>query len=102
MIYYIYIKFIDLIFVLIWNLCEIKLFILGSNSNNRLFNELLECVDTGRSDYSFFNPRLLANWSGPKAWKDVAMAQSLRSLEPSSIIFKNIYSTNLYSKMFNK
>jgi len=44
---------------------------------------LLECIDGVHREYSYFNPKLLANWKGPKAWKAQAMAKALKSCTPS-------------------
>jgi len=43
----------------------------------------LECIDNVDREYSFFNPKLLANWKGPKAWKAQAMVKALKSCTPS-------------------
>jgi len=48
---------------------------------------LLKCMDHVNRDYSYFNPKLLANWKGPmKTWKAHAMLSALRSCNPSNYI----------------
>ncbi|KAL5237851.1 hypothetical protein ACI65C_005261 [Semiaphis heraclei] len=59
---------------------------LGTNSNDKdttLLDELLKCIDGVDRDYSYFSPKLLSNWKGPKAWKAHAMAKALKSCTPS-------------------
>ncbi|KAL4154521.1 hypothetical protein QTP88_000380 [Uroleucon formosanum] len=59
---------------------------LDSNSNDEdknLLDGLLDCIDNVDRDYSFFNPKLLANWNGPKAWKAQAMMKALKSCTPT-------------------
>uniref|UniRef100_A0A2S2PTA6 Condensin complex subunit 2 n=2 Tax=Schizaphis graminum TaxID=13262 RepID=A0A2S2PTA6_SCHGA len=59
---------------------------LDSNSNDKnttVLDGLLECIDNVDRDYSFFNPKLLANWKGPKAWKAQAMMKALKSCNPT-------------------
>ncbi|XP_022177180.1 uncharacterized protein LOC111038410 [Myzus persicae] len=59
---------------------------LDSNSNDKdtsVFDGLVECIDGVNSDYSLFNPKLLAKWNGPKAWKAQAMMKALKSCTPS-------------------
>ncbi|XP_060847393.1 uncharacterized protein LOC132926971 isoform X2 [Rhopalosiphum padi] len=59
---------------------------LDSNSNDKnttVLDGLLECIDNVDRDYSFFNPKLLANWKGPKAWKAQAMMKALKSCTPT-------------------
>ncbi|KAE9533817.1 hypothetical protein AGLY_008896 [Aphis glycines] len=51
---------------------------LGDNNTSAL-DGLVECIDNVDRDYSFFNPQLLANWKGPKAWKTQAMMKALKS-----------------------
>ncbi|XP_060855945.1 condensin complex subunit 2-like [Metopolophium dirhodum] len=60
---------------------------LDPNSNDKdkdtsVLDGLLECIDNVDRDYSFFNPKLLANWKGPKAWKAQAMMKALKSCTP--------------------
>ncbi|XP_027847908.2 condensin complex subunit 2-like [Aphis gossypii] len=50
----------------------------GDNNTSAL-DGLVECIDNVDRDYSFFNPQLLANWKGPKAWKTQAMMKALKS-----------------------
>lgn len=55
-----------------------------SNEKESDMAGLLKCLDYSNKDYSFFNPKLLANWKGPmKAWKANAMLNALRSCNPS-------------------
>lgn len=51
----------------------------------KLFNGLVACVDVEKSDYSFFDPQRLANWPGPKEWKAMTMARTLRTRNLSKI-----------------
>ncbi|KAL5238749.1 hypothetical protein ACI65C_006159 [Semiaphis heraclei] len=60
--------------------------VLGTNSNDKdtaLLDGLLKCIDGVDRDYSYFSPKLLANWKGPKAWKAHAMVKALKSCTPS-------------------
>ncbi|XP_025191812.1 condensin complex subunit 2-like [Melanaphis sacchari] len=55
---------------------------LDSNPKDKdttVLDGLLKCIDNVDRDYSFFNPKLLANWKGPKAWKTQAMIKALKS-----------------------
>jgi len=55
----------------VYNLCY-------TNSNDKdttVLDSLLECIDR---NYSYFNPKLLAIWTGPIAWKAQAMAKALK------------------------
>lgn len=67
-----------------------------------MFKQLIECVDPGASDYSFFNPTRLANWKGPTAWKTGAMAKSHKYRKQSNVTFKNTYSTSLFCNSCNE
>jgi len=48
----------------------------------------VECIDNVDRDYSYFNPQLLANWKGPKAWKAQAMRKALKSRTAGNIYIK--------------
>lgn len=56
-----------------------------NEKNETVIDQLVECVGNNNSDYSFFKPKALANWNGPKAWKYRTMAKSLKSFNSSNL-----------------
>lgn len=57
--------------------------------------ELVKCVDGVDRPYSFFNPKLFANFKGPKAWKTQTMIKSLISCSQGNKILKIDFAKNV-------